>query len=94
MEEAPAEALPAEEAPTEAVPGWEGREGVSLVENARDRWLEPVENVVERQIGSKTFKLGRLLSREEQVQLAEVISRHLDAFAWSASDMPGIDLDF
>ena len=51
-------------------------------------------NVVERQIGSKTFKLGRLLSQEEQEEVAEVISRHLDAFAWSASDMPGIDPDF
>ena len=46
------------------------------------------------QIGGKTFKLGRLLSQEEQDEVAEVISRHLDAFAWSASDMPGIDLDF
>ena len=26
--------------------------------------------------------------------MAAVISRHLDAFAWSASDMPGIDLEF
>ena len=26
--------------------------------------------------------------------MAEVISRHLDAFAWSASDMPSIDPDF
>jgi len=26
--------------------------------------------------------------------VAEVITRHLDAFAWSASDMPGIDPDF
>ena len=26
--------------------------------------------------------------------MAEVITRHLDAFAWSASDMPGIDPDF
>ena len=40
------------------------------------------------------FKLGRLLSQEEQEAVAEVISRHLDAFAWSASDMPGIDPDF
>jgi len=50
--------------------------------------------VVERQIGDKTFKLGRLLSQEEQDEVAEVISLHLDAFAWSASDMPGIDPDF
>jgi len=53
-----------------------------------------VENVVERQIGGKIFKLGRLLSQEEQDEVAAVISHHLDAFAWSASDMPGIDPDF
>jgi len=35
--------------------------------------------------------LGGLLSQEEQDQVATVISRHLDAFAWSALDMPGID---
>jgi len=78
-------------APTEAVPGRKGREGVARAENARDRRPEPVENMVERQIGGKTFKLRQLLSREEQNQVAEVISRHLGAFAWSASDMSGID---
>ena len=50
--------------------------------------------MVERQIGDKTFKLGRFLSQGEQDERAKVISRHLDAFAWSASDMPGIDPDF
>jgi len=60
-------------------------------EDSRD---QPAANVVERQIGDKTFKLGRLLSQEEQDKVAEVISRHLDAFAWSASDMPGINPDF
>ena len=49
---------------------------------------------MERQIGGKTFKLGRSLGQEEQNQVAEVISRHLDAFAWTTSDMPGIDPDF
>ena len=49
---------------------------------------------MEREIGSKTFKLGCLLGQEEQEAVAEVISRHLDAFAWSASDMPDIDPDF
>jgi len=34
------------------------------------------------------------LSQEEHDEVAEVISRHLDAFAWSASEMPGIDPDF
>jgi len=50
--------------------------------------------VVEREIDGKTFKLGWSLSQESQDQVAEVITRHLDAFAWSASDMPGIDPDF
>ena len=60
----------------------------------RDRRPQPVDNVVERQIGGKVFKLGRLLSQEEQDGVAAVISRHLDAFAWTAADMPGIDPDF
>ena len=29
-----------------------------------------------------------------QNQIAEVITWHLKAFAWAASDMPGIDPDF
>jgi len=49
---------------------------------------------VERQIGGKTFKLGKSLGPFEQDQVAGVIVQHLDAFAWSASDMPGIDPDF
>jgi len=49
---------------------------------------------VERQIDGKVFKLGRLLSQEEQDEMAVVISRHLDAFAGTAADMPGIDPDF
>jgi len=53
-----------------------------------------VDNVVERQIGGKIFKLGRLLSQEEQDEVVAVISRHLDAFAWTASDIPDIDPDF
>jgi len=53
-----------------------------------------VDNVVERQIGGKVFKLGRLLSQEEQDEVAAVISHHLDAFAWTAANMPGIDPDF
>jgi len=50
--------------------------------------------VVERQIGGKIFKLGRFLSQEEQDEVAAVISRHLDAFAWTTLGMPGIDPDF
>ncbi|XP_068476567.1 uncharacterized protein [Phaseolus vulgaris] len=62
-----------------------------IQDNSRD---QQATNVVDRNISGKTFKLGRLLSQEEQEAVAEVISRHLDAFAWSASDMPGIDPDF
>ena len=50
--------------------------------------------MLERDTGGKKFKLGRSLGQEEQDQIAEVIARHMDAFAWSASDMPGIDPDF
>jgi len=47
-----------------------------------------MEEVLEREIGGRKFKLGRSLSQEAQDQIAEVIARHLDAFAWTASDMP------
>jgi len=33
------------------------------------------------------------LDQAEQDRVAEVITHHLDAFAWSALDMPGIDPD-
>ena len=63
-------------------------EAAPVKDNSKD---QQAANVVEREIGGKTFKLGRLLSQKEQDEVAEVISRHLDAFA---SDMPGIDPDF
>jgi len=53
-----------------------------------------VEEWLEKKISGKTFKLGKTLDSETQNQIAKVISRHLDAFAWFASDMPGIDPDF
>jgi len=92
MEEVSEEASPREA--DEATPIREDRRGESRAKSVRDRRPQPVDNVVERQIGGKMFKLGRLLSQEEQDEVAAVISRHLDAFAWSASDMPGIDPDF
>ena len=91
------EATPAGSMPDEATPEAdtlmeEGPNDTAPVQdNSRD---QQAANVVEREIGGKTFKLGRLLSQEEQEEVAEVISRHLDAFTWSASDMPGIDPDF
>ena len=61
---------------------------------ARETRPKPVEQWLKREIGGKIFKLGRSLEVELQDQIAKVIERHLDAFAWSASDMPGIDPDF
>ena len=85
MEEASEEATP--EAPDRATPIEEDRINESRAESVRDRRPQPVDNVVERQIDGKIFKLGRLLSQEEQDEVAAVISRQLDAFAWTASDM-------
>jgi len=69
----------------------EANEATTTKEGSGD---QPENNVVERQIGDRIFKLGRLLSQEEQDAVAAVIARHLNAFAWSASDMPSIDPDF
>ena len=83
-----------ERPPMEEAPMEEDRVGVARAENAQERRPEPAENVVERQIGGKVFKLGKSLGSVEQEQVARVIARNLEAFSWSASDMPGIDPDF
>ena len=70
------------------------RVGVSRAKSAWERRPEPVRNIVERQIGGRTFKLGKSLDQAEQDRVAGVIAQHLDAIAWSASDMPSIDPDF
>jgi len=103
IEATPAGSTPNEAIPVRAMPGAdtpmeEGPDDVAPVEEAApvedDNRDQQAANAVEREIGGKTFKLGRLLSQEEQERVAGVISRHLDAFAWSALDMPGIDPDF
>jgi len=68
--------------------------GITRVVIASEKRPQPVEDWLEKKIGGKTFKLGKTLDGETQDQIAKVINRHLDAFAWSASDMPGIDPDF
>ena len=40
------------------------------------------------------FKLWKSLSQEMQNQIVGLITKHLNVFAWSASDMPNIDPDF
>ena len=73
----------------------EARElGIARAVIARETRPKPVEEWLEREIGGKVFKLGRSLEGELQDQITKVIERHLDAFAWSALDMPGIDPDF
>ena len=69
-------------------------EGITRAEITREKRPEPVGDVEEREISGKRLKLGKSLSQESQDQVVEVIARHLDAFTWSASDMPGIDPDF
>ena len=69
-------------------------ERVARVEVAWERRPEPAEDVQEREIGGRMFKLGKSLGQGRQDQIAEVIAQHLDGFAWSSSDMPGIDPDF
>jgi len=100
----PREDLPIEERGSDASPMEEVSEGDSPMQKVSETnevtttkegsGDQPENNVVERQIGGRIFKLGRLLSQEEQDAVAAVIARHLDAFAWSASDTPGIDPDF
>jgi len=88
MEEEAEEATPDDATPIEEDPMNESRPV-----NAQREQPQPEDNVVENQIGGKGFKLGRHLNREERREVTTVISRHLDAFAWTAADMPGIDPD-
>jgi len=73
---------------------WAARAEITRVEITRERRLELAGDVREREIGGKVFKLGSALDQAAQDQIAEVIARQLDSFAWSALDMPGIDPDF
>jgi len=40
------------------------------------------------------LKLGASIEKRLQDQIAEVITRNMSAFAWSSTDMLGIDPDF
>ena len=62
---------------TEHPPSREGdaRAGVSRAESAREGRPKPVGDIVERQIGGRTFKLGKSLDQAEQDQIAGMIAR-------------------
>ncbi|XP_068474690.1 uncharacterized protein [Phaseolus vulgaris] len=68
--------------------------GIARALIASEKRPRPVVDWLEKEIDNKTFKLGKTLDSETQGQIAKVIGRHLDAFAWSTSDMSGIDPDF
>jgi len=88
------DALPMEGESDEATPMEEDPMNESRLTSVQRDQPQPEDNAVEIQIGGKAFKLGRHLSQEERRKVTAVISRHLDAFAWIAEDMPGIDPDF
>ena len=46
------------------------------------------------EINGKKFKLGASLHEELEVKIKEIISKNIDAFPWSAANMPDIDPDF
>ena len=70
------------------------RQGIARAVIASERRPHPAEGWVETEIGGKKFKLGGLLSEDARHQISGVIEKNMDAFAWSAADMPGIDPDF
>ena len=80
--------------PEEATPMEEDPINESRPEGVQHDQPQPEDNAVESHIEGKAFKFGRHLSQEERGKVTAVISRHLDAFAWTAADMPGIDPDF
>ena len=75
-------------------PGVARESGIARAVIASEQRPQPATDWFEREISGKMFKLGKFLDGEMQDQIAKVIERHLDAFAWSASDIPGIDPDF
>jgi len=72
MGEVSEEAMP--DASDRATPIEEDHRNESRAENVQSKRPQPVDNVVERQIGGKVFKLGRSLSQVEQDEVAAVDS--------------------
>jgi len=68
--------------------------GIARAVIARERRPHLAEGWVEAEIGGRGFKLGGQLDEDTRRQISGVIEKNMGAFAWSASDMPGIDPDF
>jgi len=54
---------------------------------------EPVGEVREGEINSSKFKLDASLHEELEEKIQKIISKNMDAFAWSTIDMSGINPD-
>ena len=67
--------------------------GIARAVIANERRPHPAEGWVETEIGGKKIKLGGPLSEDARWQISGVIEKNMDAFAWSASDMPGIVME-
>jgi len=61
--------------------------------HCEERQPRPVGEVREVEINSKKFKLGTSLQKELE-EIVEVISKNMNAFAWSFADLLKIDPDF
>ena len=51
----------------------------------------PTGEVQEREINGKKFKLNTSLCKELEEKIVDMISKNMNAFAWSSANMPGID---
>jgi len=47
-----------------------------------------------REESEKIIKIGSSLSAEDEAKLVHLLQQNKDLLAWTAADMPGIDLEF
>ncbi|PNX91900.1 gag-pol polyprotein [Trifolium pratense] len=76
--------------------------GINMVESAEmdpreelhNRRVSPIEELEQIQIGGQphqTTNLGTALSAQERERIIKILKDNADLFAWTPSDMPGID---
>lgn len=64
------------------------------VSDQRARLVEEVKDVQIGPLPTQKTKIGTTLSQEAENGLVEFLRHNTDVFAWSTSDMPGVDPDF
>lgn len=71
---------------------------IDLEMDLRDDWQddrpELVGGVKEVEVRGRKFTLGESVEREFETTLKDVLAQNMNAFAWSTSDIPGIDPNF